>query len=376
VVPPSGLLPLLGPTNNAQPYIRPLTQTLPSVAVWNVAIQQQFGKNSTLELAYLGNLGRHGFAGNGPTYNVNQQFANGFRPLLNRFSYPGYIDPATGQTLVCCNTDVNQYLGNNANSSYNALQVKFNQNFSHGLQFITHFTWSRALHYDNNYYTNVKAVAWGPDDNNRALVWVFSGVYSLPFGHGEKFGSGVNGWMNQVIGGWQVSFTNNWASGLPFTPELSSCPGNFSGVCRPNRGVGASNFSLGPSGLIHPAGGGAPYVQYFTPVLVGGVWTAPPTAVIGDAGFGSLYGPSNYTANMNIVKNFKLTERFNFQFRMDAFNVFNHRTNGYSNTQGGGGNCVASLSPTNACGSASGQITDILYGSTMRELQFGLRLSF
>ncbi len=144
-------------------------------------------------MAYIGNLGRHGFAGDGPSYNVNQQFVNGTYPLQDKFTYPGYIDPATGQTLVCCTTGVNNYLGNNANSNYNALQVKFNQNFSNGLQFITHFTWSRALHYDSNYFADVPAVAYGPDDQNRNLVWVFSGVYSLPFGKGQKYASGVSG---------------------------------------------------------------------------------------------------------------------------------------------------------------------------------------
>jgi hypothetical protein len=76
------------------------------------------------------------------------------------------------------------------------------------------------------------------------------------------------------------------------------------------------------------------------------------------------------------MKNFQLTERFRFQFRMDAYNIFNHVALGYSNNQGGGGNCVASFSATNACGSASGQITDILWGTTMRELQFGVHLFF
>ena len=374
-IPANGQLPLLGPTNNAQPYIRPLTQTLPAIGVWNLTIQQQIGKNSTLEMAYIGNLGRHGFAGDSPSYNVNQQFANGTYPLQNKFTYPGYIDPATGKTLVCCNTGVNNYLGNNANSNYNALQVKFNQNFSHGLQFITHFTWSRALHYDSNYFADVPAIAYGPDDENRKLVWVASGVYDLPFGKGQTFGGGVGGAMNEVIGGWQISFTNNWGSGLPFTPTLSSCPTiNSSTPCRPDKGVGG--FALGPSGLIHPAGGGAPYVQYFTPVVVGGAWLAPPAGAIGNAGFDGLYGPSDYTAQAAIMKNFQLTERFRFQFRMDAYNIFNHVPLGYSNNQGGGGNCVASLSPTNTCGSASGQITDILYGTTMRQLQFGVHLFF
>jgi hypothetical protein len=76
------------------------------------------------------------------------------------------------------------------------------------------------------------------------------------------------------------------------------------------------------------------------------------------------------------MKNFQLTERFTLQFRMDAYNVFNHVALGYSNNQGGGGNCVASLSPQAACGSSSGQITDILFGTTMRQLQFGLHLFF
>jgi hypothetical protein len=374
-IPASGQLPLLGPTNSAQPYVRPPTQTLPTISVWNLTIQQQITKSSTFEIAYIGNLGRHGFAGDGPSYNVNQQFANGTYPLQNKFTYPGYIDPATGKTLVCCNTGVNNYLGNNANSNYNALQVKFNQNFSNGLQFITHFTWSRALHYDSNYFADVPGIAYGPDDQNRPLVWVASGVYNLPFGKGQKFGGGVGGAMNQVIGGWQISFTNNWGSGLPFTPTLSSCPTiNSSSPCRPDKGVGS--FSLGPSGLIHPASGGAPYVQYFTPVVVGGAWLAPPAGAIGNAGFDGLYGPSDYTAQAAIMKNFQLTERFRFQFRMDAYNIFNHVALGYSNNQGGGGNCVASFSATNACGSASGQITDILWGTTMRELQFGVHLFF
>jgi hypothetical protein len=375
-IPANGQLPLLGTDNTAQPYIRPTSQTLPAIGVWNLTVQQQLGKNSTLEMAYIGNLGRHAFAGDGPSYNVNQQFANGAYPLAGRFTYPGYIDPSTGKTLTCCTTAVNNYLGNNANSSYNALQVKFNQNFSNGLQFISHVTWSRALKYDSNYFADVPAVAYGPDDQNRKLVWVVSTVYDLPFGRGKQFAGNVNGATNEVIGGWQISFTTNWGSGLPFTPTLSSCPGNFSGVCRPDNTPLTSSFPLGPSGLIHPAGGGAPYVQYFTPVLVGGAWAAPATGTVGNAGFDSLWGPSDFTSNAAIAKNFQLTERFRFQFRMDAYNIFNHRALGYSNNQGGGGNCVASLSTSNECGSASGQINDVLFGTTMRQLQFGLHLYF
>ncbi len=368
-IPASGLLPLLGPTNNANPYVRPLNQTLPAIGVWNLTVQQQISKTANLEIAYIGNVGRHGFAGDGPSYNVNQQFANGTYPLQNKFNYTSIGYPG----LVCCSTGVGNYLGNNANSNYNALQVKYTQSWSNGLQFISHFTWARALHYDSNYFADVPSVAYGPDDQNRGRVWVVSGVYALPFGHGAKFASGASGWENEVIGGWQISLTTNWGSGLPFTGTLSTCPDNSSGVCRPDIGVGT--FNLGSNRLIHPAGGGAPYVQYFTPVPVGGVWLAPPNGVIGNSGFDNLYGPSDFTSNAAIMKNFQLTERFKLQFRMDAYNIFNHVALGYSNNQGGGGNCVASVAGS-PCGGASGQITDILFGTTMRQLQFGLHLYF
>ena len=72
---------------------------------------------------------------------------------------------------------------------------------------------------------------------------------------------------------------------------------------------------------------------------------------------------------MSVAKNFHLTERFAAQFRMDAINVFNHPSLGFSSGQGGGGTCVD-------CGGNNGRINDIEYGTTMRQLQFGLKLSF
>jgi hypothetical protein len=96
--------------------------------------------------------------------------------------------------------------------------------------------------------------------------------------------------------------------------------------------------------------------------------------VIGNAGFDSLYGVDDFTAQAAIMKNFQLTERFKLQFRMDAYNIFNHVALGYSNNQGGSGTCVASPA-AGGCGTA-GQINDILFGTTMRQLQFGLHLYF
>ena len=99
-------------------------------------------------------------------------------------------DPANpGQTipLVCCSSDLGNYFGNNANSNYNALQVKAEKRMSNGLQFISHFTWSRALHYDSNYFVDDPHVAYGPDQSNRNKVFVMNVVYDLPFGKGRRW---------------------------------------------------------------------------------------------------------------------------------------------------------------------------------------------
>src|SRR5271157_800783 len=204
-VPSTGVLPLQGPNGQVSPRVRPLSQVVPYIYAYNLTIQQQLDKTTNLSLAYVGNMGRHGFVGDGPTYNVNQPFANGFRPLQGKFTYPGYTmtnPDGTQSVLTCCSQDIGNYFGNNANSSYNALQAVLTKRMSYGLQFITHFTWSKSLHYGgdngtgNPYFTNVPAVARGNYDQNRPVVWVMNLVYQLPFGKGKQFAGNASGAWN------------------------------------------------------------------------------------------------------------------------------------------------------------------------------------
>ncbi len=371
-IPSTGVLPLQGPNGQVSPRVRPLSQVVPYIYAYNLSVQQQLDKSTNLTLSYVGNLGRHGFVGDGPNYNVNQPFANGFRPLQGKFTYPGYIDPTTGGVLTCCNQDIGNYFGNNANSNYNALLAVLEKRMSNGLQFITHFTWSRSLHYDSNYYTDVPRVAYGPYDQNRTLVWVFNAVYQLPFGKGKQFAGNASGVWNYIISGWQISDTTNWSSGLPWTPALNNCGSeiNSAAPCRPSKGAGG--FSTGVQGF-DPVNH---LVRFYTPTQVGGAFIDPGAGQIGNVGFDSYWGPRLFTTDMTISKNFRLTERFNLKFEMDAFNIFNHPALNFSNTQSGGGTCVASGPATGNCGSNNGTINDISWGTTMRQLEFGLHLYF
>jgi hypothetical protein len=390
-VPANGSLPLRGLAGTVDPRIRPPTQTLPTIYVYNLTLQRQITNSMTFEIAYVGNAGHHVFAGLGPAYNVNNPAIGPYiapgqplipqaqrRPFYNRWSYPGYtFTDATGThpTPPCCSDDLGNYFGNNANNNYNSLQVKLQKQYTNGLQFIAHYTWSRALNYDNNYFVNNPLVAYGPDQMNRKQVFVFNAVYNLPFGTGQKYGGGVSRAWNYVIGGWQVTSTLNWSSGLPFTPSSSFCGQEEDvGICRPSKGLGGFTTSSSSFHPICPVQGYTqPCVVFFTPVTVGGAWRDPGLGVLGNAGFDSLWGPAYFDTDASIMKNFKLTERFQFQFRMDAFNLFNNKNYGFNSNQG---NLCVTFSPGGSCGSTAGLVTDLQDATSMRALQFAIRLNF
>ncbi len=405
-IPSNAQLPLAGPNcflkNTSlciQPHIRPLSQRLPYVDTWNATVQHQLTNTMSLEVTYLGNKGTHGFVGDGPTYNVNQPrlgtgsvIGGSFvptvpqvqrRPFYNAFTYPGYTDPTTGLPLTCCFTDQGNYLGNDASSSYNALTIKLDKRFAKGLQFMTFYNFAHGYHYDSNFYADQKSIAYGPDDNLRNHQWVSNLVYELPFGKGKSFGGGVGRGVDEVIGGWQISGTVNWAGGLPWTPGLSGGVCNLeqdTGVCRPNKGPGSFHTGAGSfDGATHT-------VTFFTPLVDangkslltnGGALSGfadPGLNAIGNRGYDSFRGPRFFGADASLAKNFTFTERVKLQFRMDAYNVFNHPVLGFNQNQGGSGTCID-------C-SGNGLIKDIEADSSpgspngMRQLQFGLRLTF
>jgi hypothetical protein len=417
-IPSNGLLPIAGPNcyQNSylvggqnqqlclQPHIRPTFQRLPELDAWNATVQHQISNSTTIDVAYIGNKGTHVFAGDGSTYNVNQPRVgagvdtcatlpatpcvgttglsyvpnvplNQRRPFYNRFSYPGFTDPTTGGVLMCCSTDQGNYLGNDASSTYEAFQVKLERRLSHGLQFLSHYTFAHAYKYDSNYYVDNPAVAYGPDDEVRNHLWVNNVVYDLPFGRGKMFAGGSGRAKDLIIGGWEIAGTTTWGSGLPWTPSFGSCGLDEDvNVCEPNRGSGT--FHTG-AGSFNPV---THEVPFFTPVssifgvTSGSPFTDPGVGNVGNIGFDSFRGPRVFYADATLMKNFTITERVKAQFRMDAFNVFNHPVLGFTANQTGTGSCID-------C-SGNGEITDIEHDSSpgsatgMRQLEFALRFSF
>jgi hypothetical protein len=197
---------------------------------------------------------------------------------------------------------------------------------------------------------------------------VLNSVYELPFGRGKKFLAG-GGPLDYVVGGWQWSNTTNWSSGLPWTPSFNECGSQQDvGVCRPNRGSGS--FHVGVSGGINPTNH---TLSYYTPVpnivTNPGPFASPGVGNLGNIGRNSFHGPSGFYDDMSISKRFHIYERLTGQFRMDAFNVFNHPVYAFS-ANNGAQTCI------DCAVGGTGNISNIEDGTNMRELQFAIRLDF
>ncbi|HLZ12084.1 MAG TPA: carboxypeptidase regulatory-like domain-containing protein [Candidatus Acidoferrum sp.] len=426
---PNGTLPLNGPDGTVEPRIRPTVQRLPTIDQWNATVQRQITPTINLTVSYIGNKGTHVFAGGGPSYNNNEPAVGAgtdayqctpnpapnlgtfdckqsFKPFVSQadrrrlflngvpaFTYPGStftdLQGIVHPTPACCAVDTG-YFGNDADNKYNALQVKAEKRTSYGLQFLAHYTFSHAYAYDSGYFDVNKKFAWGPNGDNRNQVFVANVIYELPIGRGKRFMSDAGRAADLILGGWQVTNTTTYGTGLPFTPTLQNC-GQISdaGPCRPDQGVGRLK-----TGITHTANGTFWYTSLPTlsqnlpeiplsPINLSGTsdscQTARPTSgpfklpacgQIGNVGFNSYRGPHAFFDDMALSKNFTLTERIKAEFRFDAYNVFNHPVLGTP-----GNTCVD-------CGGSAGQITDIEADGSpgspvgLRQLQFGFRVTF
>jgi hypothetical protein len=424
-----GTLPLRGPGGNVSPRIRPTTQRLPTIDQWNATVQRQITPTLNITVGYVGNKGTHVFAGNGPSYNTNEAaigqgtFAyqcsknldpvtglptgtfdckQSFKPFTPQafrrrlflngvptFTYPNFPG------VTCCSDSPGDYFGNDADNKYNALQVKAEKRVSNGLQFMAHYSYSKAYNYNDGYFSVDKKFAWGPDDFNRNHVFVINTVYELPVGRGKKFMGDAGRVKDLVIGGWQVTNTLNYSGGLPFTPSIGEC-GQVSdaGPCRPiakgTLSTGTSRDSGGNLLWFTPLASGAlsqslPEIKNSATDITGqndqclvarptsGGFSLPACGQIGNVGRNSYRGPRGFYSDMALSKTFNITERYKAQFRFDAYNVFNHPVLAFSSTQGN--TCID-------CGSDSGRITDIENNNSpgspsgMRQLQFGVRFTF
>ena len=348
-VPSDGLL--LEPPGVSS-HARPNRMRLARADAYNLTIQHQVTRTVSAEIAYVGNQG-HGFYQNNPDMNINQASVVGFPTLSTNQRRPFFSRYGWTQDIT--------FLGNDGPNYYNSLQTKLDKRFSGGLQFVAHYTWSKSLDHDSNYFGIDRRVGYGPDDFNRKHVFSFSTVYELPFGKGKRFLGDSSRAVDLLLGGFQLSTTTNWSSGLPWTPTYGECSSDIdTGPCRPIV-VGSLSTSVGH---FDPQAGSVPFYTPVAPLAnngdISGPFQRPQVATFGSER-NAFTGPRFFNSNLSLFKNFSITERFNGQFRFEAFNVFNH---------------VNLNNPNNCVDCGGGNITSLAPNATMRQLNFGVKLSF
>lgn len=295
-------------TTGINPNIR-----TPYLQQWNVTLERQVGPMG-LSIAYVG---AHAV---GLLYdrNLNQP-----PPSLTPFS--SYLYPKLGTITYAANGGV---------QNYNALQLAAVKHLGKDLTFQAGFTWARDLtdQLDNNWVYGQQIQnqydlrsEYANNNFTPPKRFVAEGIYALPFGNGRPLLSHLPRVANAVVGGWRLSAVATLQSGQFFTPSFAgfdvSNTNSIGG--RPDVVSGVSVIPSGGQNInqwINLAAFAIPGCPAATPVC------AKPANVgrFGNAGLNILQGPPMRNIDLALMKNFRTTERFLWQFEVQAQDALNH----------------------------------------------------
>jgi len=388
--------------------LSPNTKT-PYAQNWNLSLSRSFGVNTVVEVAYVGAKGTHLFL---PQINQNlfdQNWvsfleANGVSAFNSKIldplgrCVPGSVPdiggsrcsgalPSKGAPSVRHDilqvpigtlysafpgfSNVFTFDDASADSIRHAGYISVVHRAVRGLTWSANYTYGKSIDNasngtpDKNVLTSSNLpggqITFGGTPRGDRSVSTFDvkhvlnvvGVYDLPFGRGKRFFGNPWGPVDALVGGWTVSGVERFYSGFPavvtqaFANDLGT---TVTHDIRPNRvpGVPVVNPLFDPK---CPVGNLCqPYINpaAFEEAPIGQLGNAPRTL---DAARGFW----QQTLDLSVQKNFKITERWRIQLRVDALNALNHpifRTvpNNFGGTDiwggGGGGLNTGTLNTT------------------------------
>jgi hypothetical protein len=337
--------------NGVRAWVYPQKMRLPTVDAWNATIQHQLTRTISIETGYVGNKGTHVTIDGSPYDDENAPTIVGFADGLSTDQRRPYFAKFGWNSPL-------YYFGNDTDNHYNSLQSKVEKRFSGGLQVLANYTYSHAKSHDQPYFDIDRNLWYGRPDWQRNNVLVVSDIYELPFGTGKRFLGNSPRILDLAVGGWRISSNTVWMSGQNFNTSYNECSSdNDVGSCHPDR-IGATGVSSRSR---------ANWYQIASPLLnngdTSGPWRRPQIGTFGNDVRNSLPGPRWKQTDASAIKAFSvIPEKLNAQFRVDAFNLFNHVN------AGNPGGCVD-------CSNA-GVIQGQAPNGAMRDLEFGVRFEF
>jgi hypothetical protein len=371
----------------------PNKATWPYMQQWHLDVQHEVLRNTVATLSYVGSKGTHlnrqlDMNQLPPTpqafnpYLAGQPISDADCSTLQNVGMPDVGAVVNGIVITgmpainlqtACGNDASPYrpyrgigtitrLENTSSSSYHALQASLRRNVG-GLQINAAYTYSHSTddasdRWDYglvNYYTPSASRASSNFDIRH--LFNIGYVYDLPI-------FTASGLKHTLLGGWQISGITTFLTGTPFSVVNDFAYTDNAGVAN---GIGTGSYPdlvFNPNRRVPSGYAGNPEA-----------FTAPRGLTYGNAGRNLLRNPNRLNFDMAVFKRFAINERTGFEFRAEAFNVFNHTQ--WAPIAGEGGSGAANGGPssgTNAFGGSD--FLRILSAYNPRILQFGLKFYF
>jgi hypothetical protein len=299
---------------------------------WSLSVERELFGSLGLRASYVGNKTSHLTWYNKPG---NLPLTQGPGTIQSRRPYQPWSDISV--------------LDPGGDSTLHQLQLEAIQRYKNGLNFQLEYSWNRSL--DNVPITGGTEDPYnfrrdrGNSDQIRRHIFSAAYGYELPFGPGKRLFNST-GAAKYLISGWEIGGITYLRTGQPFSVTFnSSTVGWYSGradvIAGHQAALGRGDRSID---------------RWFDTTA----FTAPQPFQFGNSSRNMLFGPGDIVFDASLIKNTRIGERFNTQFRAEFFNLPNHAN--FNNPS-------ANLSVP----SSFGKITS---AGDPRQIQFGLKILF
>jgi hypothetical protein len=322
----------------------------PYMQQWHFDVQQQVARNTVATISYVGSKGTHltresnlnqlfPLSGANP-YNpgepiitdstspsFNTDCTNPNSPVVNGVSLAPASDAAIHVGVAACGlvtAPLRPFLGygtithleEKASSHYHAMQTSLRRNVGQ-LTVSAAYTWSHSIddssdRGDSSFVNAYNFAANRASSNfDQRHIFNFSYVWDVPLFRSSGIG-------HTLLGGWQLSGIASVESGTPFSAVFNT---DNAGVANGVAGAGARPDQIGnPRSGPFPAPDSG-FARAFYNI---NAFTAPRGLTFGDVGRNTLNNPRHTNFDMALFKHFAIKESLAFEFRAEAYNVFNH----------------------------------------------------
>jgi len=301
------------------------------VMQWNLNIQRSLAANTTGMIAYVGSRSVHNL--------MQTDDSSIVLPIAK--TPEGYLWPIPGSPTTTINPNFGRVPATlwDSDAVYHALQAQVQKRFSHGLSGQVSYTWGRSIDTasgstDGDQFRNGLSsqfffdsrIRRGPSDFNQTHNVVVSYTWEIPSPKGLPIGLG---W---AASGWEFGGIFQASTGQPFSATIapdplginSTDPYDFPDIvkgCNPVHG-GLNYLNLNCFTLPLATPDIAARCAPFSGASVAGTCAN----LLGNGGRNSIVGPGLVNFDLSLFKNNRIesiSELFNIQFRVEAFNVLN-----------------------------------------------------